>query len=94
MKNVHVIVIASSLASDHSLVLSDRAETEKLLKKAKNVKADKIMTPGKTCQLLMKAGFNLPSIMWGGLNARASKLEAYGHCAYQIANARLSCIYK
>ena len=91
MKKVHVKVIASSLAyqpkSDHSLVLSARAETEKLLKKANNVKADKIMTPGKTCQLLIKAGFNLPSIMWGGLNARASKLEAYGHCAYQIANA-------
>ena len=51
MKNVQVKVIASSLAyqpmSDPSLVLSARAETEKLLKKAKTVKADKIMTPGK-----------------------------------------------
>ena len=51
MKNVQVKVIASSLAyqpmSDPSLVLSARAETEKLLKKAKTVKADKIMTPVK-----------------------------------------------
>ena len=33
--------------SDHSMVLSAMAEAEKLLKKAKTVKADKIMTPVK-----------------------------------------------